>query len=58
MTDSKDGENETTKRLEDTRREVLAKTGRLAVYTAPTMTTLLGATKARAAAVTSPVEKI
>lgn len=59
MTDSKDGKNETTtERLEETRREALAKTGRLAGYTAPVMMTLLGATKARAAAATSPTEKI
>ena len=58
MAEGKDGKDETTERLEKTRREALAKTGRLAGYTAPVMMTLLGANKARAAAVTSLVEKI
>ena len=40
--------------LDETRREALAKMGRLAGYTAPVMLGLLGATKARAQAKGSP----
>ena len=40
--------------LEETRREALAKMGRLAGYTAPVMLGLLGATKARASVKGSP----
>jgi len=40
--------------LDETRREALAKMGRLAGYTAPVMLGLLGATKARAVATVSP----
>jgi hypothetical protein len=43
--------------LDDTRREALAKMGRLAGYTAPAMLALLGATKARAQVNGSPGEK-
>jgi len=40
--------------LDETRREALAKMGRLAGYTAPVMLGLLGATKARATPAVSP----
>jgi hypothetical protein len=40
--------------LEETRRDALAKMGRLAGYTAPVMLGLLGATKARAVTGGSP----
>ena len=43
--------------LDETRREALAKMGRLAGYTAPVMLGLLGATKARAVAKGRPPVK-
>ena len=43
--------------LDETRREALAKMGRLAGYTAPVMLGLLGATKARATTKGSPIQK-
>jgi len=43
--------------LDETRREALAKMGRLAGYTAPVMLGLLGATKARANTKGSPIVK-
>lgn len=51
MTDSKHETREERPRPDETRREALAKMGRLVGYTAPAM---LGATKARAQANGSP----
>lgn len=49
MADRKDHDKvEERPELDETRREALAKMGRLAGYTAPAMLVLLGATKARA----------
>jgi hypothetical protein len=49
MADRKDHDKvEERPELDETRREALAKMGRLAGYTAPAMLALLGATKARA----------
>jgi hypothetical protein len=56
MADRKDNQTlEGRAELDETRREALTKMGRLAGYTAPVMLSLLGATKARAAAKGSPV---
>ena len=52
-----DDTHEERPELEETRREALAKMGRLAGYTAPVMLGLLGATKARASAKGSPIQK-
>lgn len=58
MADRRDDDaHEDRPELEETRREALAKMGRLAGYTAPVMLGLLGATKARAAAKGSPPVK-
>ena len=58
MADRRDDDaHEDRPELEETRREALAKMGRLAGYTAPVMLGLLGATKARAVAKGSPPVK-
>jgi hypothetical protein len=58
MADRRDDDTrEDRPELEETRREALAKMGRLAGYTAPVMLGLLGATKARAATNGSPIVK-
>ena len=50
MADDRDKQatTDTPPELDESRREALAKMGRLAGYTAPAMLALLGATKARA----------
>jgi hypothetical protein len=48
MADHKDKQADVSPELDETRREALAKMGRLAGYTAPAMLVLLGASKARA----------
>ena len=58
MADRRDDDaHEDRPELDETRREALAKMGRLAGYTAPVMLGLLGATKARANAKGSPAVK-
>ena len=58
MADRRDDDaHEDRPELDETRREALAKMGRLAGYTAPVMLGLLGATKARANAKGSPPVK-
>ena len=55
MADRRDDDaHEDRPELDETRREALAKMGRLAGYTAPVMLGLLGATKARAQVHGSP----